>query len=94
VLSNQVVGALAPDAGSGMVRAVFADAATHDLWADAGAWGADAEILDDTDVMAVSANVYTHSAANGGGRVLGIVFDRETMIKDEGAVQYAELSLP
>ena len=94
VLSNQVVAALAPDPAAGIVRAIYADADTHDLWGDAGPWGTDAEILDDTDAMAVSANVYTHSAANGGGRVLGIVLDRETGTVNEGAVQYAEISLP
>jgi hypothetical protein len=89
------VGALAPDAAAGAVRALYADAETHDMWTDvrSSAWGADTEILDGTDVMAISANVFEHSAANGGRKVLGIVFDQETGIADAGAVHYTEIEL-
>jgi hypothetical protein len=96
VLSNQVVAALAPDIAAGTLHALYADKATHDLWSDARAatWGADRELLDDADVMAVSANVFTHSAAHGGGKVLGMVLDQDTGIAEQGAVHYAELELP
>jgi hypothetical protein len=43
VLSNQVVAALAPDPEAETVRAVYADAATHDVWSDAAPWDADTE---------------------------------------------------
>jgi hypothetical protein len=95
VLSNQVVGALAPDTAAGTLHALYADQATHDLWGDVRAttFGADRELLDDTDVMAISANVFAHAAANGGRKVLGIVFDQVTGIADQGAVHYTEVEL-
>jgi hypothetical protein len=95
VLSNQVVAALAPDDAAGTVHALHADLATHDLWHDVRApdWGVDEEVLDDADVMAISARVLTHAAANGGRKVLGIVFDQEMGIPDEGAVHYTEIEL-
>jgi hypothetical protein len=96
ILSKQVVAALAPDTAAGTVRALYADRDTHDLWTDvhSGDWGADAELLDGTDVMAINANVFRHSAANGGRRVLGILFDQDTGTVDAGAVHYVEVELP
>ena len=70
----------------------------HDLWyatrSPAGTWDTPVKAVDQTDVMAVSANVLPPSGANGGRKVLGIVFDRETGLKNKGAVHYTEVALP
>jgi hypothetical protein len=88
VLSNQVVATMAPDAATAALAALYADDVSHDLWSDvrAGAWGTDSEGLDGTDVMAISANLVTHR----GGTVLGVLFDEETGVVNEGAVHYVE----
>jgi hypothetical protein len=103
VKSFQVVGALAADADLGVVRALYADAEWHDLWADRRMedWGSDLELLDGyevtdgdrVEVMAISANVLTHATTNGGRKVLAIVFDQDTGVADAGAVRYAEVEL-
>jgi hypothetical protein len=87
----------------GDVHAVYSDGPSdttgeHDLWyatrSPAGTWSTPGKALDNTDVMAISANVYTHSPSHGGRKVLGVVFDKETGISDMGAVHYTEVPLP
>lgn len=58
---------------------VYGDNSTKDLWlrssVNGAAWSSATEIEDNVTVDLVTASVFTHSAGNGGDKVIGYVFD-------------------
>ncbi len=62
-----------------VVHVVYSELSVMDGWhgqeGDEGGWGTDVEILPDVTMHWVKTNVFTHSPANGGNTVLGIVWD-------------------
>ena len=98
VTSLQTVATLAADDAADRILAPYSDLATNDLFLamhDGAAWGVDAEILDATDVDLVSATVFTPAPRNGGGRVLGLVYDDATDVALDApnVVRYTEAPL-
>jgi hypothetical protein len=80
------------------VRAVWSDAATADIFQDVSfdgaAWRTDTEIRDGVTAHWLYATIFTHSAANGGRRVLGYVYDNNTDDDpDTDGIEYNELNL-
>jgi len=69
-----------------IVRLLYSDETTDDLWSDAqtdgGAWGTDVEELDAVNITRISCNVYDRS-----GSKLAYVYN------DDGTVKYNEKSL-
>lgn len=57
---------------------LYVDATTADMFVvssdDGGTWGGQTEVLDGVTVDLFSATVFTHSAGNGGAKVIGISF--------------------
>jgi hypothetical protein len=94
VESFQPVAALAADQATQKFHAVYSADATHDLWMDArnGGWGVDVPMVEATDAEIVSSNIFSHSAGNGGHKVIGTVFDVNTGLIDN-EVFYTELPL-
>ena len=77
--SKQPVASLSVDAAAKTTYALWAEVVTYDLWRDEavndGGWGADVEELDGKSVDWVRGRVFTHSAGNGGDKVLGYIYD-------------------
>ena len=96
--ANSTSGPIAASALSGKtVYAAYSDASTSDIWydenADAAGWATDVEILNNTTCRTISANVYTHSAGNGGAKVLGYFYDTSSG-GYTGELFYGEYVLP
>jgi hypothetical protein len=80
------------------VHAVWADSATADIFYDTNeddtGWGVDAEIRDAVAAHWLYCSVFTHSAGNGGAKVLGYIYDNSTDNNpDTPDIEYHELSL-
>lgn len=90
--SRQVVATLAVDPVTDKVYALYADAATHDVYrvTKNGSWGPDIEVLDAVEAQYISANVFTRA----GNRVLAVVYDdNPTGLLDAGVPKYREFVL-
>jgi hypothetical protein len=92
--SLQTVATLVADPATGKIHALYADDATHDLWHRVrnGTWGTQTEILDNRDMQVMNATIFTHSAGNGGGKVIGVVYD-DAQGLNRGVPRYTEIAV-
>ena len=64
------------------VYIVYGDNTTQDIFRDVNldeaGWGTDVELLDAKTCDNITANLFTHSAGNGGAKVLGYVYENGT----------------
>jgi hypothetical protein len=95
VASLQTVATFVPDPATGKIHTLYADDATHDLWHRVrnGTWAAQTEILDGREMQFMSGGIYTHSAGNGGAKVLGVIYD-DAQGLNRGQPRYTEIELP
>jgi len=95
VSSLQTVATFAADPATSKLHVLYADNATQDLWHRVrdGSWAAETEILDGRHMQILSATVFTHSAGNGGAKVLGVVYD-DAEGQNRGKPRYTEITLP
>jgi hypothetical protein len=77
--SEQPTATLAIDAATKTAYILYSGNVDYDLWRDKavndGGWGTDVELLADKTIHWVRARVFTHSAGNGGKKVLGYLYD-------------------
>lgn len=77
--SEQPVADLAVDESTKTVYFLYADLTTQDIWRDVdvddGGWGTDEEELDGVTIDWLRCRVITHSAGNGGKKVLAYLYD-------------------
>jgi hypothetical protein len=73
---------------------------SYDIWYDtrvSGSWGTDVELRDAVNASWIRAEVFTHSAGNGGGKVVGYIWDDSESALDEaggtGFTRYDEYGL-
>jgi hypothetical protein len=82
--SGQPVAALANDGEN--VYLHYADLTSGDLYrtknVNNGTWGTDVEETDGTDLFFIRSLVFTHSAGNGGSKVIGYTYEKH--LADEG----------
>ena len=75
--SRQPTASLAVDPATETVYCMFVDDATGDVWryewTSAGGWGTATEMHDGESCDELRAVVFTHSAGNGGGKVVGYI---------------------
>lgn len=92
--SRQAVADIANDGST--VYLLYSDGPTDDLWMDSNAngagWGTDSEIEDGVYCNWVRSLVFTHSAGNGGAKVLGYVIHYDTF-GGTGPTYYGEIEL-
>ncbi len=91
------LGAVAHLAAEGStVHALFADAATQDIWYDAqaggGGFGTDVEVTDGVETQWLTGLLPLTD--RGGRRVLGFLYDTGPHGDDEGIIRYDEYVLP
>jgi hypothetical protein len=93
--SDQVVADLSIDGSDAFLH--YANAADLDLYRDLasndGGWGTDVEELDATTIHWIRTHVFTHSAGNGGAKVVGQVYDKGSD-GETGYIWYREYEIP
>jgi hypothetical protein len=92
IRSKQPVATLAADETTGRVYALYADAATHDIYQDVrdSSWGVDVEALDAVEAQYISANIIQRTAS----RDLAMIYDdNPTGLLDAGVPTYSALRL-